>query len=115
VGKATLHHPNLTEPVIEVWNSLKSKTSRLIIIDITVFKKIVSTCLKETSPLLVAQMLKQCCSHMKVHVVQTCLLLHQHASPLENRLCDFTKPHIIIHNSSPYNNDRLIFWIYLGT
>jgi len=36
-----------------------------MIINITVFKKSVSTCLKETSPLLVAQMLKQCCSHMR--------------------------------------------------
>jgi len=36
-----------------------------MIINTTVFKKTVSTCLKETSPLFVAQMLKQCCSHKK--------------------------------------------------
>jgi len=35
-----------------------------MIIDPTVFKKTVSTCLKEASPLLVAQKLKQCCSHI---------------------------------------------------
>jgi hypothetical protein len=62
---ATWSHRNLTEPVTEVQNRLQSKTSRLMIITTTVFEKTVSTCLKETSPLLAAQMLKQYCSHKR--------------------------------------------------
>jgi len=72
-----------------------------MITDTTVFKKTVSTCLKETSPLLVAQMLKQCCSHMRESAcswhVYPCISMHCHLKTAyvtsQNHTLQFTTPH----------------------
>ena len=72
-----------------------------MIIDTTVFKKTVGTCLKETSPLLVAQKLKQCCSHIRENACSS------DTSTLASVCITTWKPPMWLHKTAHYNSQFL--------
>ena len=72
-----------------------------MIFDTTVFKKNVSTCLKETSPLSLAQKLKQCCSHIRENACSSDM------STLAPACITTWKPSMWLHNTTHYNSQFL--------
>jgi len=73
-----------------------------MIINTTVFKKTVSTCLKETSPMLVAQKLKQCCSHIRESACSSDM------STLASACTTTWKWLMWLHKTTHYNSQFLI-------